>query len=150
MLPGLLKMSSQPQRALSRTEDLGINKVTQTIIGAAMRVHTALGPGLLESAYETCLVHELHKAGLAVQAQVALPIEYDGVKLDAGYRIDLLVQDLVIVELKCVECFTDVHMAQLLSYLKLSKKNVGLLLNFHVKHLKSGIKRVVTGAGWEK
>jgi GxxExxY protein len=125
-----------------------VNKVTQTIIGAAMKVHTALGPGLLESAYEACLVHELAKSGLKVHAQLALPVEYDGVKLDVGYRIDLLVEDLVIVELKCVDCFSDIHTAQLLSYLKLSKKNVGLLLNFHVKHLKDGIKRVVTGTDW--
>jgi len=141
-------MPAQPQRARSRTEDFGVNKITQTIIGAAMKVHTAMGPGLLESAYEACLVHELVKNGLKVQSQVALPIEYDGVKLDAGYRIDLLVNDLVIVELKCVDCFTDIHIAQLLSYLKLSKKNVGLLLNFHVKHLKEGIKRVVIGTNW--
>lgn len=114
-----------------------------------MRVHTTLGPGLLESAYEVCLTHELLKTGLSAQSQLALPIEYDGVKLDAGYRIDLLVQDLVIVELKCVDAFTDVHTAQLLSYLKLSKKNVGLLINFHVKHLKDGIKRIVNGTGWD-
>jgi GxxExxY protein len=138
----------QPQRARSHTEDFGINKITQTIIGSAMKVHTAMGPGLLESAYEACLVHELIKSGLRVQTQVILPIEYDGVKLDAGYRIDLLVNDLVIVELKCVDCFTDIHIAQILSYLKLSKKNVGLLLNFHVKHLKDGIKRVVSGTDW--
>ena len=119
------------------------------IIGSAMKVHTALGPGLLESAYEACLVHELVKAGLRVQSQLALPIEYDGVKLDVGYRIDLLVEDVVIVELKCVGCFNDVHMAQILSYLKLSKKNVGLLINSHVRHLKDGIKRVVNGTDWE-
>jgi GxxExxY protein len=138
----------QPQRAQSHTEVSGVNQVTQSIIGCAMKVHTALGPGLLESAYEVCLMHELVKAGFTVQSQLALPIEYDGVKLDAGYRIDLLVQDLVIVELKCVEGFTDVHIAQLLSYLKLSKKNVGLLVNFHVKHLKDGIKRIVNGTDW--
>ena len=114
-----------------------------------MKVHAALGPGLLESAYEACLVHELIKSALRVQSQVALPIEYDGVKLDAGYRIDLLVNDLVIVELKCVDCFADIHVAQILSYLKLSKKNVGLLLNFHVKHLKDGIKRIVSGTDWK-
>ena len=148
---GLLRMSSsgQPQRTRSRTEVLGVNQVTQMIIGSAMKVHTALGPGLLESAYEACLVHELVKAGLRVQSQLALPIEYDGVKLDVGYRIDLLVEDVVIVELKCVGCFNDVHMAQILSYLKLSKKNVGLLINFHVRHLKDGIKRVVNGTDWE-
>src|SRR5436189_3022555 len=91
-----------------------LNEISHQIIGAAMKVHTAMGPGLLESAYEACLVHELIKSGFRVQTQLALPIEYDGVKLDAGYRIDLLVEDRVIVELKCVDCFTDVHTAQLL------------------------------------
>jgi GxxExxY protein len=119
------------------------NEITGKIIDCAMKVHTALGPGLLESAYETCLVHCLRKQGLQVRSQVALPIEFDGVKLDAGYRIDLIVEESVIVELKTVERFEAVHTAQLLSYLKLSGKSVGLLLNFHVVHLREGIKRVV-------
>ena len=126
-----------------------INTLTEAIIGAAMRVHSALGPGLLESAYEICLCHELFKLGLRFEQQVDLPVVYDGVRLDAGYRIDLLVEDEVIVELKCVEQITDVHKAQLLSYLKLSGKHVGLLINFHVTHLRHGIKRLVEGRGWE-
>ena len=138
----------QPQKAQSRTEETGINQISHAIIGAAMRVHAALGPGLLESAYQVCLVHELIKSGMQVKSQLDLPISYDGIKLDAGYRIDLLVNDLVIVELKCVESFTSVHMAQLLSYLKLSNKNVGLLINFHVKQLTDGIKRIVNGSDW--
>lgn len=108
-----------------------------------MKVHTVLGPGLLESAYEACLAHELKKAGLEVKLQVALPILYDGVKLDAGYRLDMVINDLVIVEIKAVEAFAPIHTAQLLSYLKLSHKKLGLLLNFHVVHLREGIKRVV-------
>lgn len=128
---------------------LHINQITETVIGAAMKVHSALGPGLLESAYEACLVHELRKRGLRVENQVELPVVYDGVTIDLGYRLDLLVEDTVIVELKCVEAFTPVHEAQLLSYLKLSGKNVGLLINFHVKHLRNGIKRMVHGTDWE-
>lgn len=135
------------QTAVATKKD--INAVTETIIGAAMKVHTALGPGLLEGAYEFCLVHELHKAGLHAERQVELPISYDGIKLDAGYRLDLLVEDSVVVELKCVEQFTEVHKAQLLSYLRLSGKNIGLLINFHVAHLRSGIRRLVLGRGWE-
>ncbi|HEX4605773.1 MAG TPA: GxxExxY protein [Candidatus Angelobacter sp.] len=141
-------MSSLPQRAQSSTEGTGINQVTHAVIGAAMKVHSALGPGLLESAYEACLVHELRKAGLKVEQQVELPVIYDGVRIDLGYRIDLVVNDLVIVELKCVEKIAAVHEAQLISYMRLSKKNVGLLINFHVRHLKDGIKRFVEGTDW--
>ena len=119
------------------------NEITGQIIDSAMKVHTALGPGLLESAYEACLAHELRKRGMNAQQQVTLPIEYDGVKLDAGYRIDLLVEDAVIVELKAVSKMNPIFEAQLLSYLKLSKREVGLLINFHVPHLKDGIKRIV-------
>ena len=139
---------AQPQRAQSHTEEARVNEVTHAIIGCAMKIHSALGPGLLESAYQVCLVHELVKSGLHVKSQLDLPISYDGIKLDAGYRIDLLVNDLVVVELKCVEAFTSVHMAQLLSYLKLSNKSVGLLISFHVKHLTEGIKRMVNGSTW--
>ncbi|MGH9531459.1 MAG: GxxExxY protein [Terriglobales bacterium] len=126
-----------------------VNEVTGAIIAAAMKVHSALGPGLLESAYEACLMHELKKAGLRAESQVALPVVYDGVRIDLGYRLDLLVEDLVIVELKAVEAITDVHKAQLISYLKLSGKNVGLLLNFNVTHLRDGIRRFVSGTGWQ-
>ncbi|HKW27539.1 MAG TPA: GxxExxY protein [Terriglobales bacterium] len=113
-----------------------VNEVTRTIIGAAMKVHSALGPGLLESAYEACSLFELHKAGLKTEAQVPLPVVYEQVKLDVGYRVDLLVEDSVVVELKSVEAIEPVHKAQLLSYLKLSGKHVGLIINFNVVHLK--------------
>ena len=141
-------MSSSPQRAQSSTEVTGVNQVTHAIIGAAMKVHSALGPGLLESAYEACLVHELRKTGFKVAQQVELPVIYDGVRIDLGYRIDLIVNDCVIVELKCVEKIAAVHEAQLISYMRLSKKNIGLIINFHVRHLKDGIKRFVEGTGW--
>jgi len=120
-----------------------INEITGQIIDAAIKVHSALGPGLLESAYEICLAHELRKRGLNVQTQVMLPIEYDGIQLDAGYRIDLLVEKVVIVELKAVEKMNPIFEAQILSYLKLSNLQVGLLINFHVPRLKDGLKRIV-------
>lgn len=126
-----------------------VNEITRSIIGAAMKVHSALGPGLLESAYEACLLFELHGAGLKAEAQVPLPVIYRQVKLDLGYRLDLLVEDSVIVELKSVEAIEPVHKAQLLSYLKLSGKHVGLIINFNVVHLKDGIKRLVSGTEWE-
>jgi GxxExxY protein len=138
-------MSSLPQRAQRNTGVVGINAITEAIIGAAMKGHSALGPGLLESAYEACLAHELRKAGFDVRSQVELPVVYDGVRVDLGYRIDLLVNDTVIVELKCVEKIAPIHEAQALSYLKLSKKRVGLIINFHVRHLKDGIKRFIEG-----
>ena len=125
-----------------------VNAITRTIIGAAMEVHSALGPGLLESAYRACLLFELHRAGLKAEAQVELPVVYRGVKLDLGYRIDLLVEDAVIVELKSIDAIAPIHQAQLLSYLRLSGKNVGLLINFNVPHLRDGIKRLVNGRGW--
>lgn len=122
---------------------MNVNDVSSRVIGAAMKVHSALGPGLLESAYEICLSHELRKAGLKVEAQVPISVVYDGIVLDAVYRIDLLVESNLIVELKAVEEMLPVHKAQLLSYLKLSGKQVGLLINFNVPHLKEGIKRMV-------
>ncbi len=120
-----------------------INQISGAIINAAMKVHTALGPGLLESAYQACLIYELRKHGFDVKAQLPLPVFYEGVKIDVGYRIDLLVEDAVIVELKTVERLLPVHQAQLLSYLKLSGKRAGLLINFNVSHLRDGIKRLV-------
>ena len=141
-------MSSSPQRAQRSTEGVGINAITEAIIGAAMKVHSALGPGLLEIAYEACLAYELRKNGFEVRTEVELPVVYEGVRIDLGYRIDLLVNDLVIVELKCVEKIASVHEAQIISYLRLSKKNVGLLINFHVRHLRDGIKRFVEGTDW--
>ena len=119
-------------------KDLG-----EVIIGCAMKVHSALGPGLLESAYETCLVHELSKTNDNVKRQVALPVVYDGVELDAGYRIDLLVENSVILELKAVERLLLIHAVQLLSYLRLSNKSLGYLLDFNVVHMRNGIRRVV-------
>jgi GxxExxY protein len=120
-----------------------LNEISGRIITAALKVHTAIGPGVLESVYQTCLLHDLKKAGLAVQAQTALPVVYDGLHLDSGYRIDLLVEDTVIVELKCVETLLPIHKAQLLTYLRLANKPLGLLLNFNVVHLREGIKRVI-------
>src|SRR3954452_4274348 len=105
-----------------------------------MKVHTLLGPGLLESAYHACLLHGLRKQGIPVVSQVGLRVIYDGEKIDLGYRIDLIVADAVIVEIKCVEAINPVHQAQLLSYLRLSGRKVGLLINFHVSHLRDGIR----------
>lgn len=120
-----------------------LNEITEKVIGCAIKVHRALGPGLLESTYEVCLAHELVKEGLKVKTQVALPVIYDGLRLDAGYRIDMLVEDAVIVELKSIESLHPIHEAQVISYLKLSGKKIGLLINFNVKLLKGGIKRLV-------
>ncbi len=120
-----------------------LNQISGAVIDSAMKVHTALGTGMLESTYEICLIHELKKRKFIVQSQLALPVMYDGIKLDGGYRIDLLVENAVIVELKAVERILPIHEAQLLSYLKLSGKKLGLLLNFNVVHLKNGIRRMV-------
>jgi GxxExxY protein len=128
---------------------LTAQQVSHAIITAAMRVHSELGPGLLESTYQVCLQHELKKAGFQTEAQVGLPVCYDNVKLELGYRIDLLVEDLVIVELKSIDAIAPVHQAQVLSYLKLSGKSLGLLINFNVVHLKDGIRRFVNGTGWK-
>ncbi len=120
-----------------------INKITYNIIGCAYKVHSALGPGLLESTYEACLAFELEEAGYKVENQKALPVVYKEIKLDIGYRIDLMVENKVIVELKSVEAINDVHVAQILTYLKLSNTKIGLLINFNVKDLKQGIKRFI-------
>ncbi len=119
------------------------NELTYKIIGCAMKVHTELGPGLLENAYEECLFYELLQMGLKVDKQKALPLVYHEVKLDAGYRIDLLIENRIVVEVKAVETFNEVHLAQILTYLKLSKCKFGLLINFNVKSLKDGIKRII-------
>jgi GxxExxY protein len=119
--------------------------IGEIVIGAAMKVHSALGPGLLESAYEACLAHELSKNSLRVDRQVSLPVVYDGVTLDVGYKLDLLVDGSVVVELKAVEKLLPIHTAQLLSYLKLGGYRVGYLLNFNVVSMRDGIKRVVNG-----
>ena len=120
-----------------------INSLTYLILKCAYSVHSELGPGLLESAYEECLFYELNLQGLKVEKQKALPLVYQNVKLDVGYRLDLLVDNRVVVEIKSVEIFSDVHMAQVLTYLKLSKCQIGLLINFNVKSLKQGIKRLI-------
>jgi GxxExxY protein len=125
------------------TQGMAVNDVTRAIITAVMKVHSALGPGLLESAYQACLIHELHKHGLKVAAEVALPVTYDGVAIDLAYRMDLVVEDQVVVELKAAEAILPIHEAQLLSYLKLNGKPVGLLINFHAIHLRDGIRRMV-------
>ena len=119
------------------------NELGEQLLGCAIKVHTALGPGLLESTYEICLAHELAQAGIKIERQVALPVIYGDVKLDAGYRIDLLVEDILIVELKVVEKLLPIHTAQMLSYLRLSKRKLGYLLNFNVIHMRDGIKRIV-------
>ena len=118
-------------------------QVTEQIIGAAIEVHRELGPGLLESAYEQCFCHELHLRGLPFQCQLQLPVEYKGLKLDCGYRLDAVVDDSVLIELKSVEQILPIHHAQLLTYLRLSGKKVGLIINFNVAVLKNGIIRRV-------
>ena len=120
-----------------------LDRITEKIIGCAIEVHKGLGPGLLESAYEECLCYELKQIGLKFERQVSLPVVYKGVKLDCGYRMDIVVENSVIVEVKAVENLIPVHDAQLLSYLKLYNKKVGLLMNFHVPILKKGLKRIV-------
>ena len=119
------------------------NEIATKVIECAIKVHRTLGPGLLESVYEKCLAYELRKAGLYVEKQVEMPIVYEEVKIDEGYRMDLLVNKKVVIELKCVEHFRDVHEAQLLTYQKLGDFKLGLLLNFYTKLLKDGIKRMV-------
>ncbi|AUP78416.1 GxxExxY protein [Flavivirga eckloniae] len=119
------------------------NNLTKKIIGAAIEVHRILGPGLLESAYQECLLFELKNLGLNVIKEKTLPITYKDIKLDHGYRIDLLVENKIVIELKTVEAFTDVHFAQILTYMKLGNYPLGLLINFHTKLLKNGIKRFI-------
>ncbi len=119
-----------------------INSITDKIIGCAIEVHRQLGPGLLESAYEACIYYELVKAGLNVKRQLALPIVYKEVKLDAGYRIDLLVEDKVILEIKAVDALAGIHEAQILTYMKLASIKYGLLMNFNVRLLKNGLRRM--------
>jgi len=124
-------------------EKINLDLITRRIIGAAIEVHRHLGPGLLESAYQTCLAFELRQLGYKVEEQKPLPVIYKDVKLDCGYRLDLVVEDAVIAEIKAVERLMPIHDAQLLSYLRLSKRRVGLLINFHVQMLKDGLKRIV-------
>ncbi|MFN5849528.1 MAG: GxxExxY protein [Chitinophagales bacterium] len=121
------------------------NEISSKIIGAAIEVHKQLGPGLLESTYETCLAYELKQMGLDVKQQQALPVVYKEVKLDAGYRIDLLIENKVILEIKSVDALADIHTAQLLTYLKLKDLKLGLLINFNTVKVVDGLKRILNG-----
>ncbi|TND09569.1 MAG: hypothetical protein FD123_1160 [Bacteroidetes bacterium] len=118
------------------------NEITAKIIGCAIKVHKALGPGLLESAYEECLAYEIVNFGMNMKRQIAMPLIYETVKMEIGYRADLIVEDKVIVEIKAVDALNDVHLAQVLTYLKLSGCKIGLLMNFNVKVMTNGIKRI--------
>ena len=129
-------------KLLRGTEAMELNDITGQIVDSAIKVHSAVGPGLLESAYEACLMFELNKRGLATRNQVPLPVRYGEVVIEVGYRIDLLVAECVIVELKSVDEIAPIHKSQLLSYLKLSGKKVGLLINFNVALIKDGITRI--------
>jgi len=122
-----------------------LNELSQLILQCVFKVHSGLGPGLLESAYEACTFYELNKAGLFVEKQKVLPLEYKAIKLDVCYRVDLMIEQSIILEIKATDAINDIHVAQLLTYLKLSDCKLGLLLNFNVTHLKSGIRRVVNG-----
>ena len=135
-------MNRRDRRVRREITSSELNKITERIIGSAISVHRILGPGLLESTYEACMVSELSES-LKVEQQKPLPVIYKNVRLDCGYRIDLLVEDLVIVELKAIECITPIHHAQVLSYLKLSGLSVGLLINFNVSILTNGVRRIV-------
>ena len=127
------------------TERERLNRITEAIIGAAIQVHRTLGPGLLESAYESCLAYELRKRGLAVEQQRPVPLVYEEVKLECGYRMDLMVEHSVVVEVKSVEALAPIHEAQTLSYLRLSGSKLALLINFNVIVLKDGIRRFING-----
>ncbi len=120
-----------------------INQLTEQILKYAFKVHSALGPGLLESSYKECLFYDLNRNGIHTEKEKPMPLYYEEIKMDIGYRLDLLVEKKVVVEIKCVECFTDVHTAQLITYLKLSECKIGLLLNFKTASLKNGIKRII-------
>ena len=133
------KDAKYSQRAAKVTE----NEISNVVIGCALRVHSALGPGLLESSYGACLHYELVKAGYFVEVQKPLPLVYEGVKLECGYRIDLMVERMVVIEIRSVEALNDLQLAEVLTYLKLSGARLGLLMNFNVLRLKDGIRRVV-------
>jgi GxxExxY protein len=122
------------------------DEIGERVLGCALKVHRALGPGLLENAYEACLAHEIGKAGLKYQRQLTLPLVYDGVTIDTGYRLDLLVEGRVVIEVKAIEAILDVHKAQLLSYLRFGRFRVGYVLNFNVALMKSGISRVINSS----
>ena len=121
------------------------NEISKVVFDCSLKVHKALGPGLLESAYEECLFYELKKTGLKIEKQKPLPLIYENVKLEAGYRVDIIIEDKFIIEIKAVEALNDVHLAQLLTYLKLADCKLGMLINFNVTLIKNGIKRVING-----
>jgi GxxExxY protein len=125
--------------------DFDFNELSNKIIGYAMEVHTALGPGLLESAYKECLYYKIGKAGLLVQKEKPMPLVYEEIQLECGYRIDLLVENRIVLEIKSLDALNDIHLAQTLTYLKLGNYRLGLLINFNVVKLKDGIKRVING-----
>ena len=133
------KVFAKGRRGIPVTE----NELSHLVVGCAMKVHSALGPGLLESAYEACLQFELIKSGLNVEAQKPLPLVYESVKLECGYRVDLLVERKLIIEVKSIEALAEIHFAQVLTYLRLSNLRLALLLNFNVVHMKDGIRRIV-------
>ncbi|MGA0606799.1 GxxExxY protein [Phenylobacterium sp. VNQ135] len=132
-----------PRRQERQEPSAAADAAARQVVDASLKVHKALGPGLLESVYEACLRHELALRGLNVRCQVPQPLEYEGLQLDAGYRLDLVVEDLVIVEVKAVEALTRIHEAQLITYLKLSGLRLGLLINFNVVLLKDGVRRLL-------
>lgn len=136
-------MNHEQELALTCREEFVDDAITKSVIGAAIKVHRALGPGLLESAYQHCLAHELSTNGFDVRREVPVPVRYDGVQLECGYRIDILVNNQVIVEVKAVEAIAPIHTAQLLTYLRLANIPRGLILNFHVQLLRDGIRRCV-------
>lgn len=127
------------------TEKISLNDLSRIVIGLAIDIHTNLGPGLLESSYKECLYYKVRKSGLYIEKERPMPLLYEGVKLEGGYRIDLLVENKLIVEIKSVEALNDIHLAQTLTYLKLGDYKLGLLINFNVAKLKDGIKRVING-----
>ncbi len=143
--PGAFTTEDTEDTENSTDSDRALNVLSRQIVGGAIKVHRKLGPGLLESAYEACLAHELRKHGLKVVTQVALPVVYDGRRLGVGYRIDMLVEDAVVLELKVLDRVLPIHEAQLLSYLRLSGHRLGLLINFNVLRLKDGIRRLLNG-----
>ena len=138
-----LEFTAEPAESAENDIAGGLNEITEKIIGGAITVHRALGPGLLESAYEACLAFELAELGLTVVRQQPLPVVYRGVRLDCGYRVDVVVNNEIIVEVKSVARLEPIHNAQLLSYVKLSERRVGLLINFNVKLLRQGLRRLV-------
>jgi len=135
---------------VARSHTLHVNQITGAIVNSAMKVHSTLGPGLLESAYQACLAHELGNRGFGVLTEVPLPVVNEGHKLEVGYRIDLVVENRVVVEVKSVEAIHPIHEAQLLSYMRLTGIGVGLLINFNVLCLRDGIKRMVDGRDWQE